>query len=53
MGGYTGRNEKVKGTRFSETIHDGLGKAELIGGKGADKFYFSGREPFKRRLSIR
>ena len=42
------KNETVEGTSNRDLIADGRGKDTLIGGAGADQFYFSGEEPFKK-----
>ena len=47
--GDSKRSEKVEGTDGDDLIADGRGKDKLIGGDGADQFYFSGEEPFKKR----
>ena len=43
------KSEKVEGTDGDDLIADGRGKDKLIGGDGADQFYFSGEEPFKKK----
>ena len=43
------KNEQVEGTPKDDLIADGQGKDTLIGGNGADQFYFSGEEPFKKK----
>ena len=53
IAGDSEKSEKVVGTDGDDLITDGRGKDKLIGGDGADQFYFSGDEPFKRRPSIR
>ena len=47
--GDSKKSEKVEGTAGDDLITDGLGKDKLIGGDGADQFYFSGEEPFKKK----
>ena len=47
--GDSKKSEKVKGTNGDDLIADGRGKDKLIGGDGADQFYFSGEEPFKKK----
>ncbi len=47
--GDSKKSEKVDGTSGDDLIADGLGKDKLIGGDGADQFYFSGEEPFKKK----
>ena len=47
--GDSKKSEKVKGTDGDDLIADGRGKDKLIGGDGADRFYFSGEEPFKKK----
>ena len=47
--GDSKKSEKVKGTDGDDLIADGRGKDKLIGGDGADQFYFSGEEPFKKK----
>ena len=47
--GDSKKSEKVEGTDGEHLIADGRGKDKLIGGNGADQFYFSGEEPFKRK----
>ena len=47
--GDSKKSEKVEGTDGDDLIADGLGKDKLIGGEGADQFYFSGEEPFKKK----
>jgi hypothetical protein len=47
--GDSKKSEKVEGTDGDDLIADGLGKDKLIGGDGADQFYFSGEEPFKKK----
>ena len=42
-------SEKVEATDGDDLIADGRGRDKLIGGNGADQFYFSGEEPFKRK----
>ena len=48
--GDSKKSEKVEGTSGDDLIADGSGKDKLIGGNGADQFYFSGDEPFKKKL---
>ena len=43
------KSEKVNGTDGDDLIADGRGKDKLIGGDGADQFYFAGEEPFKKK----
>ena len=47
--GDSKKSEKVEGTDGDDIIADGRGKDKLIGGDGADQFYFSGEEPFKKK----
>ena len=47
--GDSKKSEKVEGTDGDDLIADGRGKDRLIGGEGADQFYFSGEEPFKKK----
>ena len=47
--GDSKKGEKVEGTDGDDLIADGRGKDKLIGGDGADQFYFSGEEPFKKK----
>ena len=47
--GDSKKSEKVEGTDGDDLIADGRGKDKLIGGDGADQFYFSGEEPFKKK----
>ena len=47
--GDSKKSEKVEGTEGDDLIADGRGKDKLIGGDGADQFYFSGEEPFKKK----
>ena len=47
--GDSKKSEKVEGTDGDDLIADGLGRDKLIGGEGADQFYFSGEEPFKKK----
>ncbi len=47
--GDSKKSEKVEGTDGDDLIADGFGKDKLIGGDGADQFYFSGEEPFKKK----
>jgi Ca2+-binding RTX toxin-like protein len=49
IAGDSKKSEKVKGTNGGDLIADGRGKDKLIGGDGADQFYFSGEEPFKKK----
>ena len=42
-------SEKVEATDGDDLIADGRGRDKLIGGDGADQFYFSGEEPFKKK----
>lgn len=51
--GDSRRKETVKGTTGDDLIADGAGKDELIGNDGADNFYFSGEEPYKKELADR
>ena len=48
--GDSKKSEKVEGTDGDDLIADGRGKDKLIGGEGADQFYFSGEEPFKKKM---
>ena len=43
------KGEKVEGTDGDDFIADGFGKDKLIGGDGADQFYFAGDEPIKKK----
>ena len=43
------KSEKVEGTDGDDLIADGRGKDKLVGGDGADQFYFSSDEPFKKK----
>ena len=47
--GDSKKSEKVEGTDGDDLIADGRGKDKLIGGDGADQFYFAGEEPFKKK----
>ena len=47
--GDSKKSEKVEGTDGDDLIADGRGKDKLIGGNGADQFYFAGEEPFKKK----
>ena len=47
--GDSKKSDKVEGTDGDDLIADGFGKDKLIGGDGADQFYFSGEEPFKKK----
>ena len=47
--GDSKKSEKVEGTDGDDLIADGRGKDKLIGGDGADQYYFSGEEPFKKK----
>ena len=47
--GDSKKSEKVAGTDGDDLIADGRGRDKLIGGDGADQFYFSGEEPFKKK----
>ena len=47
--GDSKKSEKVEGTDGDDLIADGRGTDKLIGGDGADQFYFSGEEPFKKK----
>ena len=47
--GDSKKSEKVEGTDGDDIISNGLGKDKLIGGKGADQFYFAGEEPFIKK----
>ena len=47
--GNSKKSEKVEGTDGDDLIADGPGKDKLIGGDGADQFYFAGEEPFKKK----
>ena len=47
--GDSKKSERVEGTDGDDLIADGRGKDKLIGGDGADQFYFSGEEPFKKK----
>ena len=51
--GDSRRKETVKGTTGDDLIADGAGKDKLIGNDGADNFYFSGEEPYKKKLADR
>ena len=46
--GESKKSEKVEGTTGDDLIADGAGKDKLIGNEGADQFYFSGNEPYKK-----
>ena len=50
IAGESKRGERVEGTDGDDLITDGRGKDKLIGGDGADQFYFSGDEPFKKKV---
>merc|ERR1712196_93401 len=43
------KSEKVEGTSGDDLIADGAGKDKLEGNDGADRFYFSGDEPFSKK----
>ena len=47
--GDSKKSEKVEGTDGDDLIADGRGKDKLIGGDGADQFYFAGEKPFKKK----
>ena len=49
ISGDSKKSEKVEGTDGNDLIADGRGKDKLIGGGGADQFYFAGEEPFKKK----
>ena len=51
--GDSKKSEKVEGTEGGDLIADGRGKDKLIGGDGADQFFFSGKKHLRRRPSIR
>ena len=42
------KNTKIQGSKSKDLITDGLGKCKMVGGDGADQFYFSGEENFKK-----
>ena len=46
--GESKKSEKVSGTSGDDLIADGDGKDKLEGNAGADRFYFSGDEPFAK-----
>ena len=46
--GDSKKNEKVAGTSGNDLIADGDGRDKLEGNAGADRFYFSGNEPFAK-----
>lgn len=50
-GGSRKKKEMVMGTDGDDLIADGRGKDYLIGGEGADQFYFAGEEPFKKKIA--
>ena len=47
--GDSKKSEKVEGTDGDDLIADGRGKDKLIGRDGADQFYFTGEELFKKK----
>ena len=47
--GTSKKGEKVEGTDGDDLMADGRGRDKLVGGDGADQFYFSGEEPFKKK----
>ena len=49
IAGNSKKTDNVEGTEGDDLIADGRGKDKLIGGNGADHFYFSGEEPFKKK----
>ena len=49
IAGESRKGEWVWGTEGDDLISDGRGKDNLIGGDGADQFYFAGEEPFKKK----
>ncbi|MDA7433859.1 calcium-binding protein [Synechococcus sp. AH-601-P18] len=49
--GESRKKERVEGTDGNDLIADGQGKDKLIGGDGADQFYFAGDEPFKKNTA--
>ena len=51
--GESKRRETIKGTSDDDLIADGAGKDKLIGNDGADQFYFSGDEPYKKKFADR
>ena len=49
--GDSNKSEKVEGTDDDDLIADGSGKDKLIGNDGADRFYFSGEEPYNKKFA--
>jgi len=47
--GESKKSERVEGTDGDDLIADGRGKDKLLGGAGADQFYFAGEELFKKK----
>lgn len=47
--GDSKKSEKVPGTSGDDLIADGDGKDKLEGKDGADRFYFSGNEPYSKK----
>ena len=50
ISGESRKSEKVEGASGDDLIAAGKGRDRLIGGGGADQFYFSGEEQFKKKL---
>ena len=49
--GDSRKEEMVMGTGGDDLITDSHGKDYLIGGEGADQFYFAGEQPFKKKIA--
>ena len=49
--GGSRKKEMVIGTDGDDLIADSRGKDYLIGGEGADQFYFAGKQPFKKKIA--
>ena len=49
--GESKKEETVNGTSKDDIIADGAGKDRLVGNNGADQFYFSGNDMFKKKLA--
>ena len=49
--GDSRKKELVMGTDGDDLIADSHGKDYLIGGEGADQFYFAGEQPFKKKIA--
>jgi hypothetical protein len=49
--GESKKKETVNGTSKDDIIADGAGKDRLVGNDGADQFYFSGNDMFKKKFA--